>query len=340
MDSSADEPVGAGTESLAPQPVLVTGAHGVLGAWLTAALLDAGHRVVTIRRDEPAASTLELLGRAGEVDTVHGDICDEGLVARTVNEYEVTSVFHLAAQTLVPTANHDPRSTFETNVRGTWMVLEACRAHGMRSVVVASTVGAYGRQAQLPYHEGQSLAPAFPYDVSKAAADLIARSYWHSYAVPVAVTRCANVYGGGDTNRSRLVPEAVGAALEGRAPVIRSDGSPERDFLYVEDAVAAYLAIWRALLAGRGGGEAFNAGGGQPHRVRDVVDLICRLAGGTLTPEIRGEGTPPRETDRQWVDPTKLRELTGWVPAVDLEEGLRRTIAWYRDHPRALGLLL
>jgi CDP-glucose 4,6-dehydratase len=340
MDPSADEPVGAGIQPPAPQPVLVTGAHGVLGAWLTAGLLDAGHRVVAIRRDEPAESTLELLGYAGGVNTVHGDICDEGLVARTLNEYGVTSVFHLAAQTLIPTANRDPRSTFETNVRGTWMLLEACRAHGVRSVVVASSVGAYGRQTQLPYREAQPLAPAFPYDVSKAAADLIARSYWHSYKVPVAVTRCANVYGGGDTNRSRLVPEAVGAALEGRAPVIRSDGSPERDFLYVEDAVAAYLAIWRALLAGQGAGEAFNAGGGRPHRVRDVVDLICRLAGGTLTPKIRGQGTPPGEIDRQWVDPTKLRELTGWAPQVGLEEGLARTINWYREHPRALGLLL
>jgi CDP-glucose 4,6-dehydratase len=324
----------------APQSVLVTGAHGLLGAWLTAALLDGGHRVVAIRRDEPAASALELLGRAGEVDTVHGDICEEGLVGRALSEYEVSSVFHLAAQTLVGTANHAPRSTFETNVRGTWMLLEACRAHRTHSVIVASSDKAYGRQTELPYRETQPLEPTFPYDVSKAAADLIARSYWHTFALPVAVTRFANLYGGGDTNRSRLVPEAVGAALEGRAPVIRSDGSPERDFLYVEDAVEAYLAIWRALLAGQGAGEAFNAGGGQPHRVRDVVDLICRLAGGTLTPEIRGEGTPPGEIDRQWVDPTKLRELTGWAPQVSLEEGLARTITWYREHPRALGLLL
>jgi CDP-glucose 4,6-dehydratase len=324
----------------APQSVLVTGAHGVLGAWLTKALLDAGHQVVAIRRDEPAASTLGLLGLSARVDTVRGDICDEGLVARALNEYEVSSVFHLAAQTLVGTANHSPRSTFETNVRGTWILLEACRAHGTASVIVASSDKAYGRQTELPYRESQALTPTFPYDVSKAAADLITRSYWHTFALPVAVTRFANLYGGGDTNRSRLVPEAVGAALEGRAPVIRSDGSPERDFLYVEDAVEAYLAIWRALLAGQGAGEAFNAGGGQPHRVRDVVDLICRLAGGTLTPEIRGEGTPPGEIDRQWVDPTKLRELTGWAPQVSLEEGLARTITWYREHPRALGLLL
>ncbi len=274
------------------------------------------------------------------MSTVHGDICEEGLVARALNEYEVSSVFHLAAQTLVGTANHAPRSTFETNVRGTWILLEACRAHGVRSVVVASSDKAYGRQGELPYRETQPLTPIFPYDVSKAAADLIARSYWHTFGLPVAVTRFANLYGGGDTNRSRLVPEAVGAALAGRAPVIRSDGSPERDFLYVEDAVAAYLAIWGALSDGRGGGEAFNAGGGRPYRVADVVELICRLAGGGLTPEIRGTGTPHGEIDRQWVDATKLSELTGWAPAVGLEEGLRRTIAWYREHPRALGLLL
>ncbi len=325
---------------MGPQSVLVTGAHGLLGAWLTAGLLEAGHAVVAVRRDEPAVSALELLGRAGEVSTVHGDICEEGLIARALNEYEVSSVFHLAAQTLVGTANRAPRSTFETNIRGTWMLLEACRAHGVRSVVVASSDKAYGRQRELPYRETQPLTPTFPYDVSKAAADLIARSYWHTFGLPVAVTRFANLYGGGDTNSSRLVPEAVGAALAGRPPVIRSDGSPERDFLYVEDAVAAYLALWGALLAGRAGGEAFNAGGGRPHRVTEVVELICRLAGGGLTPQILGTGTPHGEIDRQWVDAAKLSELTGWAPAVGLEEGLRRTIAWYREHPQALRVFL
>jgi CDP-glucose 4,6-dehydratase len=320
-----------------PQSVLVTGAHGVLGAWLTAALIDAGHHVVTIRRAATASSTLELLGRASEVQTVHGDICEEGLVGRALDEYEVSSVFHLAAQPLVGLANESPRSTFETNIRATWLLLEACRARDTASVIVASSDKAYGDQAQLPYREDQPLQPTFPYEVSKAAADLIARSYWHTFGLRVAVTRFANFYGGGDTNRSRLVPEAVGAALAGRAPVIRSDGSPERDFLYVEDAAAAYLAIWSALLADKGAGEAFNAGGGTPHRVLDVVALICRLAGGTVTPEVRG-AAPHGEIDRQWVDDAKLRELTGWAPAVDLEEGLRRTIAWYRDHPRALGL--
>src|ERR1019366_4441544 len=204
---------------------LVTGAHGLLGAWLVDALLAEGVRVVTIRRDEPAASTLDLLALSSRVDTVHGDICEPGLVARALNEYDVDSVFHLAAQTQVGTANRSPLSTFETNIRGTWLLLEACRQYSSASVIVASSDKAYGRQEQLPYSEEQALTPTFPYDVSKAAADLLARSYWHTYALPVAVTRFANLYGGGDTNRARLVPAAVGAALAGRAPVTRSHGS-------------------------------------------------------------------------------------------------------------------
>jgi CDP-glucose 4,6-dehydratase len=336
--------VGAGTGTLeavelSGRVVLVTGAYGLLGAWLARALLEHDARVVVIRRDEPATSALPLLGLADRVDVVHGDICAEGVIARALNEYEVDSVFHLAAQTLVGTANRDPISTFETNVRGTWTVLDACRRHGTERVVVASSDKAYGPQAELPYTEEQRLAARFPYDASKASADIIARSYWHTFGLPVAVTRFANLYGGGDTNRSRLIPEAVCAALDGRPPVIRSDGSPERDFLYVEDAVRAYLAIWELLGRGEGRGEAFNAGGGSPHRVGDVVALICRLAGTDVAPDVRGEGTPAGEIDRQWVDFSKLRELTGWEPEVALEEGLRRTIEWYRAHPEACGEL-
>ena len=325
---------------LSRRSVLVTGAHGLLGAWLVRALLAEGAHVVAVRRDEPVTTALGLLGLEEQVDIVSGDICAAGLIERALNEYEIDSVFHLAAQTLVPTANRAPSSTFETNIRGTWLLLEACRGHGVDSVIVASSDKAYGPTESLPYTEEHPLAPRYPYDVSKAAADLIARSYWHTFAVPVAVTRFANLYGGGDLNRSRLVPEAIGAALAGRAPIIRSDGSPERDFLYVEDAAAAYLALWRALLAGQGRGEAFNAGGGRPHRVGDVVELICGLAGSGVGPEIRGAGVPQGEIDRQWVDPAKLRELTGWEPAVKLEEGLRRTIEWYRGHPQALALFL
>jgi CDP-glucose 4,6-dehydratase len=320
---------------LSGRGVLVTGAHGLLGAWLVKALLEQGARVVAVRRDEPAVSALALMDLEPRIDLVRGDICAEGLLPRALAEYEVDTVFHLAAQTLVGIANQAPLSTFETNIRGTWLLLEACRAHGVGRVVVASSDKAYGAHAELPYREELPLQPLFPYDVSKAAADLLARSYWHTFGLPVAVTRFANLYGGGDTNSSRLVPEAVAAALAGRRPVVRSDGSPERDFLYVEDAVAAYLAICGALDRGQGMGEAFNAGGGRPRRVGDVVALICRLAGSELEPEIRGEGVPHGEIDRQWVDFGKLRALTGWEPSVTLEEGLRRTIDWYRAHAPA-----
>ncbi len=327
------EPVQSPTE----RRVLVTGAYGLLGGWLVAALLEAGAAVTVIRRDDTSHSALLALGLEPRVSVVHGDITGDGVVARAVSEYEIDTVFHLAAQTLVPTANRSPLSTFETNMRGTWLTLEACRlCDCVQRVVVASSDKAYGPHTELPYTEAHALQPRFPYDASKAATDLIARSYWHTWRLPVAVTRFANLYGGGDFNASRLVPEAVVAALTGRPPVVRSDGSPERDFLYVEDAVAAYLAIADALgdrdQPGAAAGEAFNAGGGRPHRVLDVVELICRLAGTGVEPDVRGTGTPTGEIDRQWVDHSKLSALTGWEPTVALEDGLRRTLAWYREH--------
>ncbi len=330
-------------ESVTGHSVLVTGAYGLLGSWLVKELLARAARVSVIRRDQRALSALESMALDRQVNVIDGDICADGLVLRTLAEYEVDSVFHLAAQTLVPTANHSPLGTFETNIRGTWTVLEACRLHGAERVIVASSDKAYGAQNRLPYREEFALEARYPYDVSKAATDLIARSYWHTWRLPVAVTRFANLYGGGDVNGSRLVPEAVTAALAGRRPVVRSDGSPERDFLYVEDAVRAYLDIWRALggdgsgLAGAAG-EAFNAGGGRPHRVGDLVGLICRLAGTGVEPDVRGRGTPRGEIDRQWVDYSKLNGLTGWEPRVGLEEGLRRTIEWYREHPEWVEL--
>ena len=318
-----------------PGSALVTGARGFVGAWLSRALLERGYQVVSLdrARAEPQPSGLTLLGIDDEVADVEGGVQDAELVRRALWEHRVETVFHLAAQTIVATAAQSPVATFETNVRGTWILLEACRAAGVERVVVASSDKAYGRHRELPYREDFPLAPTAPYEASKAAADVIARSYWRSYGLPVAVTRFANLYGGADTNFSRLVPETVTAALEGRRPVLRSDGSPERDFLYVEDAAAAYLMIAEALDREGVRGEAFNAGGGTPHAVGDVVALITRLAGGGMEPEIRGDGTPPGEIDRQYVDPTKIREVVGWRPAFDLEEGLRRTIEWYRDHP-------
>ncbi|MDX6671121.1 MAG: hypothetical protein QOI91_1484 [Solirubrobacteraceae bacterium] len=315
----------------------VTGAYGLLGTWLVRALLERGDAVTVLRRDEPAASALELEGLDARCDVVTGDLGDAGLMERTLSDYEVDSVFHLAAQTLVGTARRSPVATFEVNIRGTWVLLDACRRLEVPRVVVAASDKAYGAHDDLPYREDFALQPRFPYDVSKAATDLIARSYFHTYGLPVAVTRFANLYGGGDLNFSRLVPEAAAAAIQGRRPVIRSDGTPERDFLYVADAARAYLAIADALESGDGAaGEAFNAGGGRPHSVLEVVDLVCRAAGTEVEPDIRGAGTPPGEIDRQYVDATKLRELTGWSPEVELEDGLARTVEWYRAH---LGLL-
>jgi CDP-glucose 4,6-dehydratase len=268
---------------------------------------------------------------------VEGDVRDQELLDRALGEWEIDTVFHLAAQTIVGTANRSPVGTWETNIRGTWSLLEACRRQEVRRVVVASSDKAYGSHDDLPYREDHALQARFPYDVSKAATDMIARSYWHSYGLPVAVTRFANLYGGGDQNRSRLVPEAIDAALAGRRPVIRSDGSPERDFLYIEDAVGAYLAIADALDGEGARGEAFNAGGGEPHSVREVVELICRAAGTDVEPDYQGRGTPVGEIDRQYVDFSKLHELTGWEPGVGLEEGLARTVEWHRAHPEALA---
>jgi CDP-glucose 4,6-dehydratase len=317
---------------LTGESVFVTGAYGFLGSWLVKKLLESGALVTVLRRDDAVRSPLIRMGLESQVNIVHGDLCADGLVARALAEHEIDSVFHLAAQSIVPTANRSPISTFETNIRGTWTVLEACRLHGVQRVIVASSDKAYGPHEQLPYIESHALQPRYPYDVSKAATDLLSRSYWYTWQVPVAVTRFANLYGGGDTNRSRLVPEAVGAALAGRAPVVRSDGSPERDFLYVEDAVEAYIALWESLGRDQGLGEAFNAGGGCLHRVLDVVELICRLAGTGVEPDVRGAGTPAGEIDRQWIDYSKLHELTGWTPAVELEDGLRRAIEWHREY--------
>ena len=314
---------------------LVTGAQGFAGSWLARALLDEGATVIAYDRGDPALSGLALHEIDDEVELVKGELGDRELLSRTVVDAGIDAVFHLAAQTIVGEANASPLPTFESNIGGTWSVLEACRAGDVQTVLVASSDKAYGPHEKLPYREDAPLQPIYPYDASKAAAELIARSYWHTYELPVAVTRFANLYGGGDLNFSRLIPEAVSAILDARQPVIRSDGSPERDFLYVEDAAAAYLAIARAVDEGRGRGEAFNAGGGQPHSVRAVLQLLCDVAGTDVKPDIRGEGNPPGEIDRQYLDSTKIREFTGWEPEVDLREGLARTLEWYREHPEA-----
>ncbi len=314
---------------------LVTGGRGFVGAWLCRALLERGVAVVSLDRRTPSErpSTLALLGIEDDVAEEAGSLVDRALLDRVLAKHDVDTVFHLAAETIVGTVRDEPVAAFDTNVRGTWTVLEACRERAVDRVVFASSDKAYGAHDELPYREDFALRPTAPYEASKAAADLIARCWWPSYGLPVAVTRFANIYGGGDLNFSRLVPEAACAALDGRAPVLRSDGSPVRDLLYVEDAAAAYLAIADALDRDDVRGEAFNAGGERPYSVLEVVAAIARIAGTGLEPDVRGSGNPGGEIDRQYVDAAKLRERCGWQPAVGLEEGLGRTLDWYRAHP-------
>lgn len=312
----------------------VTGASGVLGSALVRRLLERGDHVVVLQRDRVRASALALGGLLERCDVVHGDLVEPGLLERAIGEHEVDSVFHLAAQTIVGIARRSPVSTYEANIRGTWLLMEACRVHQVERVVVAASDKAYGPSDVLPYTEDLPLRPTSPYDVSKAATDLIARSYFHTYGVPAATTRFANIYGPGDLNPSRLIPEVILAALHGRPAIIRSDGSPERDLLFSDDAARAYLAIADALDDPGGGarGEAFNAGTGRSTSVREIVDTIVRIVGAGASAEYRGAGVPEGEIDRQAVDPGKLQRLTGWVPQVSLDDGLAHTIAWYREH--------
>jgi CDP-glucose 4,6-dehydratase len=334
--------VGGGGDAV--RRALVSGGHGFVGSHLARALAQRGDAVRVLDRPAPRLadvggerlSGLDLLGIREEVELVEADLRDAEAVAAAVAGCE--DVFHLAAQTIVGVARESPLDTFEVNVRGAWHVFEACRAHEVERVLFASSDKAYGTSPELPYREDFPLRASYPYDASKAAADILARTYATAFGVPIAVTRFANIYGGGDLNFSRLIPEAVVACLEGRRPVIRSDGSPERDFLHVDDAVSAYLAIATALGDGAIAGEAFNAGGERPHSVREVVELIATIADVEVEPDFRGAGNPDGEIDRQLVDSTKLRELTGWRPEVGLADGLRRTLDWYREHPHARPL--
>jgi CDP-glucose 4,6-dehydratase len=315
---------------------LVTGGHGFVASHLVRALLDRGDSVVVVDSGNPVVSGLDLQGARTAVELIQGDLADPRVPQTVIETGGFDAIFHLAAQTLVAAAAANPTRTFETNVRGTWNLLDAGRRAEVPAVVVASSDKAYGAHRSLPYREDLPLAPSAPYEASKAAADLIARSYWPSFGLPVAVTRLANVYGGGDLNFSRLVPEAVTAFLDGRRPEIRSDGSPERDFLYVDDAVSAYLAIEHAVGAGGpAAGEALNAGNDRPHAAREVIETIRDLVGTDLRPDYLGIGTPPGEIDRQYVDSTRLRRMTGWRPTVPLREGLARTVEWYRENPEA-----
>lgn len=315
-------------------PVLITGASGFIGSHLARSCVDIGHRVVVIERDRARWSGLDIQGIRGRVDVVRGDVTDQALLVRVLAEYEIRTVYHLAAQALVGTANRSAASTYDTNVRGTWTLLEACRALGqqVRAIVVASSDKAYGEQEQLPYCEDMSsLDPVYPYDVSKACADLIARSYARVFGLPVVVTRCANVYGPGDPNLSRLVPEVALAAARGVPPVIRSDGSPERDYLYIDDCIRAYQLLGDNAMRPGIRSEAFNVGTGVPVSVMKLVVTALEVGGRPdIEPIIKGRAR--NEIDCQYLDCAKLFARLSFVPEWDLERGLAATMEWYASN--------
>ena len=318
----------------ADRPTLVTGATGLVGAWTLRRLVEAGADVVCLVRDWVPGSEAVRGGLLERATVVRGDVRDREVLERTLGEYEIDTVLHLAAQTIVGIANRNPISTFETNVAGTWALLEACRRSPLvRQVVVASSDKAYGEQHELPYREETPLEGRHPYDVSKSCADLIATSYAVTYELPVTITRCGNFYGGGDLNWNRIVPGTIRSVLRGQRPVVRSDGSLVRDYFYVEDGAAAYMGLAEWLAAHpEGRGEAFNFSNETQLTVSELVERILALMGSDLVPDVRGEAS--HEIPAQFLDAAKARTTLGWAPLYSLDEGLERTIAWYRE---ALG---
>ncbi|MFH1225485.1 MAG: GDP-mannose 4,6-dehydratase [Candidatus Diapherotrites archaeon] len=311
--------------------VFVTGADGFIGSWVAKGLVGSGADAYCLARDVKKDAGYDLQGLRGKVTLVHGDLVDYASIERPVREYEIDSVFHLAAQALVGVANSGPISTFESNIRGTYNLLEACRRSGkVERIVVASSDKAYGVQKKLPYTEESPLLGAYPYDASKACTDIIAHSYFATYGMPVAVTRNANTYGGGDLNFSRIVPDAIRCALGGKALEIRSDGKAERDYMYAADAVSAYLALGERANAKGVAGEAFNFGTGKPVSVLEVVETINRAAGAKAKPKILG--TARNEIDRQWLDSSKAKRVLGWEAEYSLGEGIKETVEWYRNY--------
>ena len=320
--------------------VFVTGATGLLGSSMTRALVERGANVTCLLRDWVPRSPLVPSGVLEQVNIVRGELEDYFTVLRAINEYEIETVFHLGAQTIVGTATRSTLSTFESNIKGTWNVLEACRVCSklVRRVLVASSDKAYGSHAKLPYTEDTPLVGRFPYDVSKSCADLLALSYFHTYRLPVGITRCGNLYGGGDLNFSRIVPGTIKSALRGERPVIRSDGKYVRDYFYVEDAVEAYLHFAEQMDRSEWHGEAFNFGFEKPMTVLNLVEAILTVLGKRdLDPVVLNQAT--HEIREQYLDCAKARTMLQWRPRYGLEAGLTKTVEWYREYLRARSSL-
>ena len=316
------------------RPVFVTGATGLVGGWVVRRLLADGADVTCLVRDWVPSSELVRGGLLERVKTVRGDVRDLALLERVLGEYEIDTVIHLAAQTIVTIANRNPVSTFESNVQGTWTLLEACRrSPKVKQVVLASSDKAYGDHETLPYDEDTALNGRHPYDVSKSCSDLIAQTYAKTYDLPLVITRCGNFYGGGDLNWNRIVPGTIRSVLRGQRPVIRSDGEFVRDYFYVEDGAAAY-ALLAEQVAERPAiaGQAFNFSNESQVTVNALVGKILELMGSDLQPEVQNEAS--NEIRLQYLDATKAREVLNWRPLFTLEDGLRRTIEWYKDFLR------
>lgn len=313
------------------RPTFVTGGTGLVGSWLVRRLVGAGADVVCLVRDWIPQSELVRSGYLEKIKIVRGDIQDRGMLERVLGEFEIDTVIHLAAQTIVTIANRNPISTFETNIAGTWNLLEASRrSPRVKQIVMASSDKAYGDQEILPYSEDTPLQGQHPYDVSKSAADLIAATYAKSYDLPVAITRCGNFYGGGDLNWNRIIPGTIRSILRGQLPVIRSDGEYIRDYFYVEDGAAAYMLLAEQLAArSELKGQAFNFSNEIQVTVNQIVQRILGLMGSSLDVDIRNEAS--NEIRHQYLSAEKARTLLGWTPLFTLEQGLDKTITWYKD---------
>ena len=317
------------------RPTFVTGATGLVGGWLVKRLVAAGADVVCLVRDWVPQSILVCDRLWDRVRVVRGDVTDQALLERAIGEYEIDTVVHLAAQTIVGIANRNPVSTLESNVAGTWRLLEACRRSPLvRQIVLASSDKAYGDQEQLPYNEDTPLQGEHPYDVSKSCADLIARMYAVTYGLPVAITRCGNFYGGGDLNWNRIVPGTIRSILRGERPVIRSDGRFVRDYFYVEDGAAAYMLLAERLASDRAlAGQAFNFSNEEPLTVVQLVDRIRAVMDSRLEPDIRNEAR--HEILEQSLSAARARDGLGWRPLFSMDDGLSRTVEWYRSFLQA-----
>ena len=312
--------------------VFVTGCTGLVGSATVRQLVERGAHVIGLMRDQVARCELVASGLDRRIDLVRGSVEDGELLERILAEYEVETVIHLAAQTIVGVANRSPLSTFETNIKGTWNLLEAARRSGRNpQVIVASSDKAYGEQSALPYTEDAPLAGRHPYDASKSCADILALTYHHTYGLPVCVTRCGNFFGAGDLNFNRLVPGTIRAVLRGQRPLIRSDGSYVRDYFYVEDGAAAYLHLAECM-ADRPEvvGQAFNFSTEIQVTVLEMVGCILRAMNSSLLPDVRNEAA--HEIKHQYLSAGKARRMLDWRPRYTLDQGLAETIGWYRDY--------